>query len=407
MGPRSGPRKDGKLRGARVPPDPADSLNTSTGGACQSDRCCPKVGVLGEADGSGGAPTELPGSDSGPGPFRGRLNFPCHTEDAGGHGPLRGSSDVPELTVEVEDEAKPQLGDSVLSKAAIAALAEFPQDMFVLPCGETWPPQKPGFLDVFSGERGVAAALARRGHWSLCVDLAHGPGEDVMDPKLQRRLKLLVTLGAFRGAGGGPVCTSFSTAITPPVRSSSAPYGLDSASDKMKIKIEEGNQMALWFFAFLEFCLKQGLQIWMENPATSFMFRLPEWQALLQRWPSVQPWLVDYCRYGTRWRKRTKFYTDGLLGGRRDLCRCGKPHQLLRGRSATHKKSWTAVAQPYPKHVCEELASNYVKGAALRRWILLVDVPPTLLLQEKAELEKPPTQAPEGLQWEGQVILMM
>lgn len=82
-------------------------------------------------------------------------------------------------------------------------------------------------------------------------------------------------------------------------------------------------------------------------------------------------------------------------------------HQLLRGRSATHKKSWTAVAQPYPKGVCEELASNYVKGAALRRWILLVDVPPTLLLQEKAELEKPPTQAPEGLQWEGQVILMM
>lgn len=78
----------------------------------------------------------------------------------------------------------------MLSKAAIAALAEFPQDMFVLPCGETWPPQKPGFLDVFSGERGVAAALARRGHWSLCVDLAHGPGEDVMDPKLQRRLKL-------------------------------------------------------------------------------------------------------------------------------------------------------------------------------------------------------------------------
>ena len=36
-----------------------------------------------------------------------------------------------------------------LSEATIAALAEFPRDMFVFPAGETWPPQRPGFLDVF------------------------------------------------------------------------------------------------------------------------------------------------------------------------------------------------------------------------------------------------------------------
>ena len=366
IGTTSDRREDDKPPSAKVPPGPAAALITPTGGACQSDRCCPKVGVLREADGSGGATAELPGSDLGPGPFRGRLQFPCHSEDAGGHGPLRGSIEFREPTFDVEDEVQSAPEKIELSEAAIAALAEFPRDMFVFPAGETWPPQRPGFLDVFSGERGVAAALARKGHWSLCVDLAHGPGEDVMDPKLQRQLKQLVSFGAFRGAGGGPVCTSFSTAITPPVRSSSSPYGLESASDKMKIKIKEGNQMALWFFSFLEFCLRRGLQIWMENPATSFMFRLPEWQTLLQRWPKVQPWLVDYCRYGTRWRKRTKFYTDGPLGGRRDLCRCGKPHQLLRGRSATHKKSWTAVAQPYPKGICEELASNYVNGCLLQ-----------------------------------------
>ena len=225
-----------------------------------------------------------------------------------------------------------------------------------------WPPSRPGFLDVFSGERGVALALVKKGHWSLCVDLAHGPNEDVMDPVLQSQLELLVGLGVFYGAGGGPVCTSFSTAITPPVRSTAAPYGLETVSDKMRVKIEEGNRMAIWFFSFLEYCLERKLRIWMENPATSFMFRLPEWQSLLQRWPSVQAWLVDYCRYGTRWRKRTKFYTDGPLGGRRDLCRCGKPHQLLRGRSAMHKKSWTAVAQPYPLGVCEELAVNLLAG---------------------------------------------
>ena len=102
-------------------------------------------------------------------------------------------------------------------------LRSFRRTCFVLPGGTVWPPSRPGFLDVFSGERGVALALVKKGHWSLCVDLAHGPNEDVMDPVLQSQLELLVGLGVFYGAGGGPVCTSFSTAITPPVRSTAAP----------------------------------------------------------------------------------------------------------------------------------------------------------------------------------------
>lgn len=363
-----GGKRDGKLdefKARRVqggnlvqgadPSGPAGSPGFPVDGACQSDRCCPEIGGPCEPGGSVGSAELLPGD---PGPCKGSSRFPDQT---GGAGPSRGSS-IPVLSDEVERETGPVSGSSKLSKAARDALEKFLKDMFVLPGGTVWPPTRPGFLDVFSGERGVALALVKKGHWSLCVDLAHGPNEDVMDPVLQNQLELLVGLGVFYGAGGGPVCTSFSTAITPPVRSTAAPYGLETVSDKMRVKIEEGNRMAIWFFSFLEYCLERKLRIWMENPATSFMFRLPEWQSLLQRWPSVQAWLVDYCRYGTRWRKRTKFYTDGPLGGRRDLCRCGKPHQLLRGRSAMHKKSWTAVAQPYPLGICEELAVNLLAG---------------------------------------------
>ena len=310
--------------------------------ACPRDRCCSKTGLPGEE-------TELTWKPP---------SFPVPTtEDGGGTGPLRGRTQFPGAG----DDASvpgPVSGRSELVDEAVVLLTSFPRNMFVVPKGSLWPPCKPGYLDLFSGKRGVARELAQNGCWSLCIDLAHGPEEDVMNPSLQEKLRRLVDLDVFLGAGGGPVCTSFSTAITPAVRTREAPYGLPDVSERMKVKIEDGNRMAIWMFSFLEHCLKRGLRVWMENPAGSFMFKLPEWLALQTRWPSLKAWLVDYCRYGTPWRKRTKFFTDGPLGGVRTLCKCSGPHQLLRGRSAVHRKSWTAVAQAYPVGVCKELTQN-------------------------------------------------
>ena len=340
------------------PTDPTCSDSGVAGGACQSDRCCPKAKLLPSQGGSVGRVegADFPSLDAGP--YTGSPNFPVDAQDDSTTGPFRGSKPVADRTKKSASEAGPQRGSKSLTSKAVAALKEFPEDMFVMPPTMSWPPESPGYLDIFSGERGVALALAKTGHWSLCIDLSHGPDEDVMAPTLQAKLKRLVELGAFLGAGGGPVCTSFSTAITPPVRSGDFPYGFKDVSDKMRVKIEEGNCMAIWFFSFLDHCLSHGLLIWIENPSTSFMFRLPEWLALLEKWPSVGVWLVDYCRYKMRWRKRTKFYTNGPIAGRRELCQCTKPHQLLRGRSAFHKKSWTAVAQAYPDGICRELAWN-------------------------------------------------
>ena len=320
------------------------SRGTSMEGACLSDRCCPEVELPGGESGPVSETPPVPGSINGPGPFRGSPSFPGVKAETPG----------------------PVSGSTKLSMEVVEALMEFPKDMFVLPKGSAWPPRVPGYLDLFSGERGVARALAKEDHWSLCIDLSHGPSEDVMDPVLQRRLRKLVRLGAFIGAGGGPVCTSFSTAITPPVRTKEFPYGLKDVSEKMKVKIAEGNRMAIWMFGFLEHCLHHGLRVWIENPAGSFMFKLPEWQALQDRWPGLKAWLADYSRFGTAWRKRTKFYTNGPLGGTKTLCKCGGPHQLLRGRSATHHKSWTAVAQAYPTGVCKKLSSNLLVRSPLR-----------------------------------------
>ena len=236
-------------------------------------------------------------------------------------------------------------------------MQEFPLKQFVLATGVSWPPVRAGFLDLYSGERGVAKSIRKRSPtWSLCFDLADGADQDLNDPSLQQKIERLIQLGCFIGLGGGPVCRSFSTAIRPPARSAGEPYGKASASLNMKRKMEEGNKMAIWFFSILELGMSLGLAVWIENPNASWMFKLPEWKCLVERWVELRFWVVDYCRFGTAWRKRTKIGSNTILGDQRTLCKGGHQHVLLKGHSKQHKRLWTLVAQPYPRGVADTIA---------------------------------------------------
>ena len=75
-----------------------------------------------------------------------------------------------------------------------------------------------GHLDLFSGQRGAAKALAETtGHWVLTFDVAHHASENLLDPSVQDFLASLVEAAAFLSVGAGPVCASFSRAVRPPV----------------------------------------------------------------------------------------------------------------------------------------------------------------------------------------------
>ena len=243
-----------------------------------------------------------------------------------------------------------------LSLQARRILESFPKDQFVLPTGCSWPPEEPGFLDLFSGERGVAVEAAKLGVWSLCFDLEHGPAEDLQKEELQRRIEEAVRAGCFSSLGGGPVCSSFSMAITPPVRSAEWPYGKPNLTANMEKKVKEGNASALWMFSLLRLGPELRIQVWLENPAGSWMFRLPAWKALESDYPELKFWVVDYCRFGKEWRKRTRFATTSQLGNCKTLCLGDHAHRLLRGRCKQAKMSWTRVAQAYPKGVARSLA---------------------------------------------------
>ena len=243
------------------------------------------------------------------------------------------------------------------------------QVVFGTGCSREWPPERQGFLDLFSGIRGVAKAqTAASGVWTLCFDLDHSPHENLLDANLQKQLEELISLKVFLGVGLAPVCASFSSAITPAVRSSSHPYGIPGLGEQMKRKVAEGNQMALWCFAIVALALELCIGVWLENPASSWMFRLPEWIALCDRFPDWQPWTVDYCRFGTKWRKRTRFYSNTALRGWKTLCTRDHSHLLLRGRSQKHRKSWTAVAQAYPKGVSKAVGLAMALKSKLIFW---------------------------------------
>ena len=249
------------------------------------------------------------------------------------------------------------LGPELTGRAA-ELLQRFPRDQFVLGQGVQWPPKHAGFLDLYSGKRGVAKGLSKLcPTWSLCFDLADSPSQDLSCRELQQTLEELVTEGAFLGLGGGPVCASFSMAVRPPVRDSAHPYGKTDISENMQKKVEAGNLMSLWFFSLLEMGLHRGLAVWLENPSSSWMFRLPAWRELVSRWKEVLgAWCVDYCRFGKPWRKRTKFFTNTALCGVSTLCKGGHIHQQLKGYSRKFKMSWTKAAEAYPDGVAESLS---------------------------------------------------
>lgn len=84
------------------------------------------------------------------------------------------------------------------------------------------------------------------------------------------------------------MCCSFSTAITPPIRTKLEPYGISNLNPKMAKKVSDGNKMALWSFKVVKLALILCVAVWFENPSSSKMFVLPEWLKLIEEHPRIK-----------------------------------------------------------------------------------------------------------------------
>ena len=252
----------------------------------------------------------------------------------------------------------PWLPKTALSSATEQLIRKLPRSQFVLPTGKSFEDvcHLQGHLDLFSGAKGFARALANTtGRWVLTYDLSHDVTEDLLDPHVQKTIASLVRGRAFLSITAGPVCSSFSRAVRPAVRSAAWPRGFEDLTANMAKKVAEGNAMSQWLASLVLLAIEFMLIWWVENPSGSYLWHQPEWLEIQQRL-GVGFFSTDYCRWGTPYRKRTRFLGNLVCCPDALHCLCTRPHVKLVGYSRQHGCSWTLVAQPYPSSLCKFLA---------------------------------------------------
>ena len=85
----------------------------------------------------------------------------------------------------------------------------------------------PGWVDLFSGSRGLAKALAEATPWwVLCFDICHDAEEDVAALETQQTICEVFRLGAACGFSADPPAGSFSSSLVPAWRDRLHPEGV-------------------------------------------------------------------------------------------------------------------------------------------------------------------------------------
>lgn len=160
-----------------------------------------------------------------------------------------------------------------------------------------------------------------------------------------------------------PVCASFSTAITPAWRNREYPAGRPGLTPEQQCKVDLGQAQLEFVLRLCELCLDNKVLFWVENPDGSWFWKQCDelsWDKLFeQSGGKLGDLWLDQCRFGTRWRKRTKFRTTCHLAGQRIMCQCDAPHVVLRGRCKQAGQNSTKLAESYPRRLCAYLAGAF------------------------------------------------
>ena len=253
-----------------------------------------------------------------------------------------------------DDEAS----ETSLTLEALEVLRSFAPEQIVWPKGSKKMFISPGAIDLFTGEGGVAKELVRRGcPFVVTFEWCRSVREDLLDEANREKIRLLLTHRAVLLIGSAVICSSFSIAITPPIRSKRFVRGVPWMKPSFKQKVREGNSHSDYMAELLGLAEEHHVYFWMENPDSSFIWKMKGFKRFL---PPCSSWTfrTDFCRHGTSWRKRTRVATSlPSLRGLRMLCKCGSLHLPLRGMHPQLRIPWTKVAEPYPKSFCRMIAA--------------------------------------------------
>ena len=225
------------------------------------------------------------------------------------------------------------------------------------------------FCDFFSGKGGVARAARALGFNAREWELLQGDNHDLTRRAVLSKIRFDIRNDTILAAMLAPPCSSFSIARdrTMVIRSRAYPWGLPGLPEHEQHKVEVGNRCFQSAFKIIRWLDQHAIPWILENPHSSKCWFLPPMQKLMSS-PHTQVIVVDFCQYGTKWRKRTRLLAGNVeyddiqrliqhrCVGTKGICtRTGRRHFQLTG---SNKKGipYTRLAQPYPSGLCHDLA---------------------------------------------------
>ena len=202
-------------------------------------------------------------------------------------------------------------------------------------------------------------------------DIKWSSQHDLLSSKVQAKVRGWVRGGLVRLVWMGTPCTTFTTMQNMrrggPLRTEKFPDGVVGLPPHQQAAVTAGNSFLRFTASILSICRRAHIPAIVENPHASGLWRHPVLTPVW-KWKETKQFVVDYCAYGTPWRKRTRLLTmwaDLSQSSQRCQGSCGmcsftgKPHVRLQGRSPGQGDR-TKLAEAYPKAWCKALVRDLV-----------------------------------------------
>ena len=134
----------------------------------------------------------------------------------------------------------------------------------------------------------------------------------------------------------------------------------------MKVKMEDGNQCALWLLDLAALSVFKGIHFWMKILTCHGSLDCLPWKDFVAKHLStVNFWRCDYCRYRKRWRKRTKFLPQVKLKAAPPSAQEVMNTFVCEAAAKRIRKAGRLVAQEYPVGVSMTVAASMLISCGL------------------------------------------
>lgn len=165
-------------------------------------------------------------------------------------------------------------------------------------------------VEVCCGAGELCAALNQRGVAAQGLDVSISPDHDLLGPELDREIRAGVVSGALKYLHFAIPCNTFSPARFPKLRTVRFPRGLANVKEKDRRVLQYANKLTDSLLALAVFAAERGCSISVENPYCSVLWSYDGMLRLMDMNAHVNA--VDYCMFGTPYKKPTKFLSVNL-----------------------------------------------------------------------------------------------